>query len=91
MAFQAASARRTDRVGSRAYQFTGVSRSLIGAKHSEVEKMRVTNTTLTDIILTLAVLLMATAFAMAPDLTNADLSAEHISYMLCVTVRLAFD
>ena len=82
MAFQAASARWTDRVSSRAYQFAGVSRSLIDAKHSEEEMMRVTNSTLDYVILTRAVLVMATAFAMALGLTSADLLADHIGYML---------
>ena len=44
--------------------------------------MRVTNSTLDYAILTLAVLVMATAFAMAPGLTSADLLADHIGYML---------
>ena len=82
MAFQAASARWTDRVSSRAYQFTGVSRFLIDAKHSEEEMMRVTNSTLDYVILALAVLVMATAFAMALGLTSADLLADPIGYML---------
>ena len=52
--------------------------------------MRVTNTTLNYGILTFAVLVMATAFAMAPGLTSADLLAEHIGYTLRVTAHLAF-
>ena len=61
---------------------SAISRSLIDAKHSEEEMMRVTNSTLDYVILTLAVLVMATAFAMAPGLTSADLLADHIGYML---------
>ena len=52
--------------------------------------MQVTNTTVNYGILTFAVLVMATAFAMAPGLTSANLLAEHIGYMLRVTARLAF-
>ena len=44
--------------------------------------MRVTNSTLGYVILTLVVLVMASAFAMAPGLTSADLWADHIGYML---------
>ena len=49
--------------------------------------MQVTNTTVNYGILTFAVLVMATAFAMAPGLTSANLVAEHIGYMLRVTAR----
>ena len=44
--------------------------------------MRVTNSTLDYVILTLAVLVMATAFAMALGLTSTDLLADPIGYML---------
>ena len=44
--------------------------------------MRVTNPAVNYVILTLAVLVMATAFAMALGLTSADLLADHIGYLL---------
>ena len=44
--------------------------------------MQVTNSTLDYVILTIAVLVMATAFAMGLGLTSADLLADPIGYML---------
>ena len=81
LAFQATSARWTDRVSSRAYQFAGVSRSIDASIAGGNDA--VTNSTLNYVILTLAVLVMATAFAVAPGLTSADLLADHIGYMSC--------
>ena len=63
---------------------------MIGAKLLLGEKMQATNTTINYAILAFAGLVMGAAFAMAPGLTDADILAEHIGYMLRVTARLAF-
>ena len=55
---------------------------MIDAKHSEEEIMGVINTTVNYVILTHAVLAVATATAMAPGLTSADLLAT-ISVTCC--------